>query len=245
MTTNYLEIKDLRAKVKSKEILRGVNLIVKPGQVVALMGPNGSGKSSLAKVIMGNPFYRVTSGEIIFRGKDILKLKPWQRARLGLFLAFQNPVDIPGVNIYQLLQTASQNQLTKKFNLAEFEKSVLRSKKDLKLADKFLDRDLAGGFSGGEKKRLEILQLKIFKPKLAILDEIDSGLDIDALKLVAANIKKLISPKFSALVITHYQRLLNYLRPDEVKIMVKGRIVESGQAELVKKVEKIGYQQFL
>lgn len=239
--SSFLIIKNLQANIKNKPILKGVNLNVPVGKVVALMGKNGSGKSTLSHVLMGSPEYRVTGGSISLGGKNILHLSVDQRAKLGIFLAFQYPYEIPGLSVYHFLQTAAQAVHGKKFNIDNFKQELKIALSDLKLADNFLQRGLNEGFSGGEKKRMEILQLKILRPRLAILDETDSGLDIDALKLVASNVKKMVKQKMSVLVITHYQRLLNFLPPDEVSIMQDGRIVASGQSDLVKKLERQGY----
>ncbi len=236
-----LTIKNLQANIGDKPILQGVNLDIAAGKVVALMGKNGSGKSTLSHVLMGSPDYQVTGGQAVLAGKNILKLTPDERARLGIFLAFQYPYEIPGLSVYHFLQTAAQTVRGKKFNLEEFKQELESALSDLKLADSFLQRGLNEGFSGGEKKRMEILQLKILQPKLAILDETDSGLDIDALKLVAKNVKAMATTGMAVLVITHYQRLLNFLRPDEVHIMQAGRIIKSGNSDLVKKLERQGY----
>lgn len=239
--SSLLEIKNLQANIKNKPILKRVNLQISAGKIVALMGPNGSGKSTLSHILMGSPDYEVIGGSVVFAGKKILKMSPDQRARLGIFLAFQYPYEIPGLSVYHFLQTAVQAVRGTKFNSTDFKKELKVALSDLKLSENFLQRGLNEGFSGGEKKRMEILQLKILRPKLAILDETDSGLDIDALKLVASNVKSLVKKGMAALVITHYQRLLNFLPPDEVHIMQAGKIVKSGQRDLVKKLERQGY----
>ncbi len=236
-----LTIKNLHSQIEDKLILQGVNLTVAAGRVVALMGKNGSGKSTLAHVLMGNPDYQVTAGKVFFTGKNILNLSSDERARLGMFLAFQYPYEIPGLSVYHFLQTATQAVRGKKFNSSDFKQELKSALIDLKLSENFLQRGLNEGFSGGEKKRLEILQLKILRPKLAILDETDSGLDIDALKLVASNVQGLVKKGMAALVITHYQRLLNFLPPNQVQIMQSGKIVKSGSGDLVKKLERQGY----
>lgn len=238
---SLLEIKNLQANIKNKPILKGVNLKVSKGKVVALMGPNGSGKSTLAHILMGSPEYRVTGGQVFFAGKNILKLSPDERARLGIFLAFQYPYEIPGLSVYHFLQTIVQTVKGKKFNIDNFKQELNLALADLKLSDNFLSRSLNEGFSGGEKKRMEILQLKMLRPNLAILDETDSGLDIDALKLVASNVKSMVNNGLAVLVITHYQRLLNFLPSDQVFIMQAGRIVKNGQRDLVKRLERQGY----
>ncbi len=238
---SLLIIKNLKVNIENKPILKGVNLQVPVGKVVALMGKNGSGKSTLSHVLMGSPEYKVVGGSVSLGGKNILHLSADERARLGIFLAFQYPYEIPGLSVYHFLQTAVQAVRGKKFNIEKFKQELKVAMSDLKLSENFLQRGLNEGFSGGEKKRMEILQLKLLRPRLAILDETDSGLDIDALKLVAVNVKKMVKQKMSVLVITHYQRLLNFLPPDQVHIMHEGRIVQSGQGSLVKKLEQQGY----
>lgn len=238
---NSLNIKNLHCSISGKRILKGINLTVEPNKIVALMGPNGSGKSTLAHVLMGHPDYQVKQGQVKFNDKNILSQEPWERARAGLFLAFQYPYEIPGLTVYYFLQSAVQAIYDKRFDQSSFDSKIKKVAKDLHLADSFLDRGLNEGFSGGEKKRLEILQLRMLNPKIAILDETDSGLDIDALKLVAGNIKDLVGPNFGVLLITHYQRLLNYLEPDEVHVMQQGQIVASGDKNLAKKLEAKGY----
>ncbi len=241
-TKSDLVVKNLHAGTHDHPILHGVNLALRPGQIIALMGPNASGKSTLANVLMGHPEYQVTDGTIFWKGKNILKLKTHQRARMGLFSSFQNPVEVPGVNLYEFLDTAYSIDKKSSNTRKEFEQRIKQAQQNLKLSSDFLDRGLNVGFSGGEKKRSETLQLQVLQPLLAILDEIDSGLDIDALKLVAEGVKKMSSAGTGFLIITHYQRLLNYLEPDEVHVMIDGRIVMSGGPELVKKLEREGYK---
>lgn len=236
-----LVIKDLHAEKDGKEILRGLSLEIPMNRVTAIMGPNGSGKSTLSHVLMGSPNYTVTKGSITWRGKNLLLLEPHQRAQLGLFLSFQSPVEVPGVNVYEFLLTAYQSVAGKKANQDEFTARVADAKKQLKISDTLLERSLNEGFSGGEKKRLEMFQLLVIRPKIAILDEVDSGLDIDALKLIARTLKILVSDQCGLLVITHYQRLLDFLAPDAVHILMDGKFVESGSSELVKKLEEEGY----
>lgn len=237
---NILKIKNLTAEISGKKILRGINLDVKPGQVTVLMGPNGSGKSTLAQSLLGIGGYKV-SGQVQWRGRNILKLKPWERARLGLFLSWQYPQELPGVNMYEFLSAAyKQLQGEKKF-LSNFEKEVNYALTKLRLSSGFLQRDVNAGFSGGEKKKSEILQLMLLNPNLAILDETDSGLDIDALKLVAVSVKELKRKGVGFLIITHYQRLLNLLQPNTVFVMLDGKIVKKGGKKLVKDLEKRGY----
>ncbi len=242
-----LEIRNLHANVEDKPILRGVNLTIKQGEVHALMGPNGSGKSTLANVLLGHPAYQVTEGEIFFDGKNILELEPDERSRAGLFLAFQYPVSIPGVTLANFLRQAINSRMkaedpdSKGISIPDFRR-LLRSKMDyLQMDHSFAGRYLNEGFSGGEKKRAEILQMATLNPKITILDETDSGLDIDALRIVAEGVDKLKGPDLGILVITHYQRILNYIKPQFVHIMFEGRIVESGGPDLALHLEAQGY----
>ncbi len=244
-----LDIRNLHARVAGEErlILRGVNLTVNQGEVHALMGPNGSGKSTLANVLMGNPAYEVTEGEVIFNGESVLEMEPDERSRAGLFLAFQYPVAIPGVTLANFLRQAINARMkavdpeSKGISIPDFRR-LLRSKMDmLEMDHAFAGRYLNEGFSGGEKKRAEILQMATLEPTFAILDETDSGLDIDALRIVSDGVNKLIGPNLGVLVITHYQRLLNYIKPQFVHVMFEGRIVESGGPELALKLEETGY----
>ena len=240
-----LSIKNLHASVEENEILKGLNLEVKPGEIHAIMGPNGSGKSTLASVLAGREDYEVTEGSVEFLGKDILELSPEERARLGLFLAFQYPVEIPGVSTTNFIKTALNEK--RKYNGQEPMDAVtflkiMKEKMALVEIDKsLLSRSLNEGFSGGEKKRNEIFQMAMLEPKLAILDETDSGLDIDALRVVANGVNKLRTSENAVIVITHYQRLLNYLQPDFVHVIVNGRIVKSGTKELAMELEEKGY----
>src|SRR6187551_1026724 len=240
-----LEVKGLRASAGEKEILRGVDLTVYAGEVHAVMGPNGSGKSTLAQVIAGHPAYQVTAGEILYEGKDLLDMEPEERAQAGVFLAFQYPVEIPGVTNAYFLR-AAYNEVRKARGQAEMDSldflDVLEEKlKVVEWGPEIMQRAVNAGFSGGEKKRNEILQLAVLEPKLAILDETDSGLDIDALRIVAAGVNKLRSAERSFLVVTHYQRLLNYIVPDVVHVLVNGRIAKSGGKELALELEARGY----
>jgi Fe-S cluster assembly ATP-binding protein len=240
-----LEIKNLHARVEDKEILRGVDLTVAAGEVHAIMGKNGSGKSTLAGVLAGRDAYEVTEGKVLYQGKDLLDLDPEERAREGIFLAFQYPVEIPGVSNSYFLR-AALNAVRKHRGLPEcdalaFLKLVKEKAKLLHIGEDLLKRPVNEGFSGGEKKRNEIFQMAVLDPKLAILDETDSGLDIDALKVVADGVNALRSPERSTIVITHYQRLLNYIKPDKVHVLLDGRIVLSGGPELALELENKGY----
>jgi Fe-S cluster assembly ATP-binding protein len=242
-----LVIKNLRVKVENTEILKGLNLTIRQGEIHAIMGPNGTGKSTLAYALMGHPNYEVVAGDIYFKGKELLDLDPSERSHLGLFLAFQYPVAIPGVTVANFLRTAMNahrkavDSEDKGIPIPQFRK-VLKEKMDLlKMDHSFAGRYLNEGFSGGEKKRAEILQMATLKPEIAILDETDSGLDIDALRIVAEGVTALRGPDFGAVVITHYQRILNHIQPDFVHIMLNGRIVESGGPELALQLEDQGY----
>lgn len=240
-----LEIKNLHASVEDKEILKGINLKINEGEIHAIMGPNGSGKSTLSSVISGNEIYEVTNGDILIDGESILELEPDERAHKGVFMSFQYPIEIPGVSTTNFIKTAI-NQRRKAKGLAEMPaKEMLQLFKEksklLEMNQQFLSRSLNEGFSGGEKKRNEIFQMAMLEPKLAILDETDSGLDIDALKIVANGVNKLRNDKNSFIVITHYQRLLNYIIPDFVHVLYEGRIVKSGTKELALELEEKGY----
>ena len=242
-----LEIRGLHASVEGKEILKGVDLTVRTGEIHALMGPNGTGKSTLANVLMGHPSYQVSAGEILFKGKNLVELAPDERSRLGLFMAFQYPVSISGLSVANFLRTAINSRRKaadpedKGIGVPEFRR-VLKEKMDmLKMPHEFAGRYLNEGFSGGEKKRAEILQLATLEPEIAILDETDSGLDIDALRVVSEGVNALAGPKLGILIITHYQRILNYIKPHFVHVMLDGRIVESGGPDLAEHLEERGY----
>lgn len=240
-----LQVNNLHASINDKEILKGINLEIKPGEVHAIMGPNGSGKSTLSAVIAGKEEYEVTEGNVMLNGEDLSDLAPEERAHKGIFLSFQYPVEIPGVTVTNFIKTAI-NETRKSKGLEELPAKemlqLIREKSDLLEIDrKFLSRSLNEGFSGGEKKRNEIFQMAMLEPKLAILDETDSGLDIDALKIVAKGVNKLKSDKNSVVVITHYQRLLDYIVPDFVHVLYNGKIVKSGGKELALELEKKGY----
>ena len=249
-----LEIKGLHVEVDHKEILKGIDLVVRAGEVHAIMGPNGSGKSTLALTIMGHPKYKVTAGEIRFGGQDVLTMTVDERARAGLFLAFQYPMAIPGVSVANFLRTtinarradrgstaAANERKRTDIAIPEFMKMLKEKMKLLEIEESFITRSVNEGFSGGEKKRLEMLQMHMFKPKAAVLDETDSGLDIDALKVVSQGIEALRSPEVGILLITHYERMLRYVTPDYVHVLVDGRIVRTGGRELAAELEAKGY----
>src|SRR6185436_16295383 len=240
-----LEIKDLKARVQEKPILKGVDLTINPGEVHAIMGPNGSGKSTLSAILAGRADYDITEGEVLYLGKDLLELDPEERAREGVFLAFQYPVEIPGVNSTYFLKAALNEQRKHKglpeLDAMDFLTLVKEKMKILELREDFLKRPVNEGFSGGEKKRNEIFQMAVLEPKLAVLDETDSGLDIDAMRTVAGGVNALRGPERAMIVVTHYQRLLNYIVPDYVHVLSEGRIVKSGGKELALELEKKGY----
>lgn len=240
-----LEIKNLHAEINGKEILKGINLNVKAGEVHAIMGPNGSGKSTLSNVLVGHPSYEVTKGEVFFEGNNLLELSPEDRSHEGLFLSFQYPVEIPGVSMVNFMRAAINEQRKYKelppLSAGDFLK-LMREKRDVvELDNKLANRSVNEGFSGGEKKRNEIFQMAMLEPKLSILDETDSGLDIDALRIVAEGVNKLRTPQNSCIVITHYQRLLDYIKPDVVHVLYKGRIVKTAGPELALELEEKGY----
>ncbi|MBB6275371.1 Fe-S cluster assembly ATPase SufC [Porphyromonas circumdentaria] len=245
MSKKLLEINNLHASVNGKEILRGINLSVNEGEIHAIMGPNGSGKSTLSSVLVGHPAFEVTEGEAIFRGENILELSPEERAHRGLFLSFQYPVEIPGVSMANFMRAAINER--RKFEglppmpAAEFLKLMTEKRNVVQLDSKLASRSVNEGFSGGEKKRNEIFQMAMLEPRLSILDETDSGLDIDALRIVAEGVNQLQSPTTSSIVITHYQRLLEYIKPHFVHVLYQGRIVKSGGPELALDLEERGY----
>lgn len=240
-----LEIKDLHAEIAGKEILKGLNLRIKPGEVHAIMGPNGAGKSTLSNVLSGHPAYRVTSGSVTFHGKDLLSMPAEVRAREGLFMSFQYPVEIPGVSMTNFMRAAVNEQRKHRgleaLTSGEFLKMMKEKRGMVELDSKLANRSVNEGFSGGEKKKNEIFQMAMLEPSLAILDETDSGLDIDALRIVARGVNMLRSPERSSIVITHYQRLLDYIVPDIVDVLIDGKIVMSGTKELALKLEDKGY----
>ncbi len=242
-----LVIRDLHASIDGAEILKGVDLELSKGEVHAIMGPNGSGKSTLAHVLMGHPAYEVTGGEVIFNGEDVLELEPNERSQLGLFLAFQYPAAIPGVTVANFLRMAvnahrrDDDGTENPIRIPEFRKLLQESMEQLKIDRSMTSRYLNDGFSGGEKKRMEMLQMAMLRPKIAILDETDSGLDIDALRIVADGVNSLVGPDMGTLVITHYSRLLRYIKPQHVHVLVDGRIVRSGGPEVADELERDGY----
>ena len=240
--TATLEIRGLHAEVEGKEILRGIDLVVRQDETNALMGPNGSGKSTLSNVVMGRPGYTATAGEVLFRGENILQLTADQRAQRGLFLAMQYPVEVPGVSVVNFLRTAYQAMKGEQVSALAFRKHMKEKMTLLGIEDAMVNRYVNQGFSGGEKKRNEILQLAVLEPEIAILDETDSGLDIDSLKLVAQGVAQLVGPDLGVLLITHYQRILRYIEPDHVHVMINGRIVRSGGMELATELEDKGYE---
>lgn len=240
-----LDIKNLHANVDGKEILKGINLIVRPGEVHAIMGPNGSGKSTLSAVLVGNPAFMVTEGSVDFYGKNLLALSPEDRSHEGMFLSFQYPVEIPGVSMVNFMR-AALNEKRKYYNeeplsASDFLKLMREKRAVVELDNKLASRSVNEGFSGGEKKRNEIFQMAVLEPRLSILDETDSGLDIDALRIVAGGVNKLKTDNNATIVITHYQRLLDYIKPDFVHVLYKGRIVKTGGAELALELEEKGY----
>ncbi|MGF7430253.1 Fe-S cluster assembly ATPase SufC [Thermoanaerobacterium thermosaccharolyticum] len=245
MKDTLLEIKNVKAEVDGKEILKGLNLTIKKGEIHAIMGPNGSGKSTLCNVIMGNPHYKVTDGEILFEGEDIVKLKVNERAKKGIFLSFQSPEEIPGITVDNFIRTSLSAVTNKNMPMLQFAKSMKEKMDMLDMKPEYRTRYLNVGFSGGEKKKSEILQMAMLNPKLVMLDEIDSGLDIDALRVVAETVRKLKTDDMSILIITHYNRILDYLEPDVISVLANGRIVKEGDKNLAKELEKTGYESIL
>jgi Fe-S cluster assembly ATP-binding protein len=236
-----LKIEDLHIEIDGQEIVKGLDLEVGKGEIHAIMGPNGSGKSTLANVLMGHPRYEVTEGSITFQGGDVFELEPDERAKLGMFLAFQYPSEVPGVSVANFLRTAVNSVREEELSPMEIYRLLQEKMSIMKMDPRFAERYLNEGFSGGEKKRNEILQMLMLDPKLAIMDETDSGLDIDALQVVARGVNELRGPEFSAVIITHYQRILRYIEPDHVHVMLDGRLVTSGGKELAEELEEKGY----
>jgi Fe-S cluster assembly ATP-binding protein len=236
-----LKIEDLQVEIDGQEIVKGLDLEVGKGEIHAIMGPNGSGKSTLANVLMGHPRYEVTGGSITFQGQDVFELEPDERAKLGMFLAFQYPSEVPGVSVANFLRTAINSVREEELSPTEMYRLLQEKMSIMQMDPKFAERYLNEGFSGGEKKRNEILQMLMLDPKLAIMDETDSGLDIDALQVVAKGVNEMKGPEFSAVIITHYQRILRYIEPDRVHVMLDGRLVTSGGKELADDLEEKGY----
>jgi len=240
-----LSIEDLHVQVEEKQILRGIDLKVSPGEIHAIMGPNGSGKSTLANALMGKPGYEVTKGSVIYKGQDVTGMSPDERARIGMFLAFQYPTEVPGVSVVNFLRTAyNAVHSEKKLGVLEFRKYLQEKMDLLEVADEMVNRYVNAGFSGGERKRAEVLQMAVLDPELAILDETDTGLDIDALKEVSAGVNKIHNETRGMLVITHYQRLLTYIQPGFVHVLIGGKVVRSGGKDLALDLEAKGYDQF-
>jgi Fe-S cluster assembly ATP-binding protein len=237
-----LKVENLHVEIDGSEIIKGLNLEVGQGEIHAIMGPNGSGKSTLANVLMGHPRYEVTEGSVTFFGQDVFELEPDERAKLGMFLAFQYPSEVPGVSVANFLRTAVNSVREKELSIMEMYRLLQEKMRIMQMDPKFAERYLNEGFSGGEKKRNEILQMLMLDPKLAIMDETDSGLDIDALQVVARGVNEIRGPEFSAVIITHYQRILRYMEPDHVHVMLDGRIVTSGGKELALELEDKGYE---
>ncbi len=244
MSAPLIAINNIHASVAGNEILKGVDLVVNAGETHAVMGPNGSGKSTLANILLGHPAYEITEGTIEYKGEDITDWAPEKRGRAGLFLGFQYPEEIPGVSVVNFLRTALSNRTGTNFTVLELRLKVMEAMKDLEMDAAFADRYLNEGFSGGERKRNEILQMAILEPEFAVLDETDSGLDIDALRIVAEGVKRLQTDDRGFLIITHYQRMLDYITPDFVHVFMDGRIIQSGDAALADEIEEAGYDAF-
>ncbi len=244
METSLLVIEDLHVSAGDTDIVKGLSLTVEHGEIHALMGPNGSGKSTLASVLMGHPAYTITRGSVHYKGEDIAEWTADQRARAGIFLGFQYPEEIPGVSVINFLRTALSNRTGTDYTVLELRLKIMEVMKDLEIDPSFADRYLNEGFSGGERKRNEVLQMSVLAPELAVLDETDSGLDIDALRTVSEGVQRLAGPERGFLIITHYQRMLDYLEPSHVHVFVDGNVVESGGPELARRVEADGYESF-
>ena len=244
MSHSLLSIENLHVAAGDTPIVRGLNLTIERGEIHALMGPNGSGKSTLANVLLGHPAYTVTDGRVLYRGEDIAEWTPEKRGKAGMFLGFQYPEEIPGVSVVNFLRTALSNRTGTDYTVLELRLKVMDTMKELGMDSSFADRYLNEGFSGGERKRNEILQMAVLEPELAVLDETDSGLDIDALRTVAEGVKQVASPERGILIITHYQRMLDYITPDIVHVFVDGNIVATGGPDLAKEIEEAGYDAF-
>ncbi len=244
MSTPLIAINNIHASVDGNEILKGVDLTVNAGETHAVMGPNGSGKSTLANILLGHPAYEITEGSIEYKGEDVTDWAPEKRGRAGMFLGFQYPEEIPGVSVVNFLRTALSNRTGTNYTVLELRLKVMEAMKDLEMDATFADRYLNEGFSGGERKRNEVLQMAILEPEFAVLDETDSGLDIDALRIVAEGVKRLQADDRGFLIITHYQRMLDYITPDFVHVFMDGRIIQSGDAALADEIEDAGYEAF-
>lgn len=244
MSNTIITIKDLASQVEDKAILKGIDLEIKAGEIHVIMGPNGAGKSTLANVLMGHPAHEVTGGSVDFQGKDLLEMKVDERAKAGLFLSFQYPQEVPGVTVENFLRTAKKEQTSLMPSVTLFQKEIKEKMSMLSMDEKYLSRYLNQGFSGGEKKKNEILQMAVLKPKLAILDETDSGLDVDAIRDVYETVQKLANENNAILVITHYNKILDYIKPDFVHVLVDGKIVETGDLSLANRIEVEGYDSF-
>jgi len=242
MKKPLLEVKNLHVEIEEGEILKGLNLTINKGEIHAIMGPNGSGKSTLCNSLMGNPRYKITDGKIIFDGEDITHIKVNERAKKGMFLSFQSPEEIPGITVDNFIRTSANIVTGKNLSMIQFAKQMKEKMDMLDMKQEYRTRYLNVGFSGGEKKKSEILQMAILNPKLVMLDEIDSGLDIDALKVVAETVKKLKTPEMSILIVTHYNRILDYLEPDVISVLMDGQIVKNGNKNLAKELEEKGYE---
>lgn len=242
---NKLQIRNFSVKIEDKLILDNVNLTINAGEVHAIMGPNGTGKSTLASAIMGNPVYEIVSGEVLLDGENLLEMSVDERARAGLFLAMQNPIEVPGVTNSVFMREALSAKEGKRVNLLEFAMDYEKKATELEMREDLPHRYLNQGFSGGEKKRNEVLQLKVLKPKIAMLDEIDSGLDVDALRIVGTNVNDMVGPEMGVLLITHYQRILEYIKPTFVHVMIGGTIVKTGGMEIIHEIEENGYVNFI
>ena len=241
MSDILLEIKDLSAKVGEKDILKNVNLVIKKGETHVIMGPNGSGKSTLVNTIMSNPKYEITSGKIFFEGEDVTEMAADERARRGIFMSFQSPIEVPGISVENFIRTSKSAVDGKPVSVLKFNMDLSKKMRDLQMKAEYAGRYMNYGFSGGEKKKNEIFQMAMLEPRLSILDETDSGLDIDALRIVAEGVNKLHTPETSSIVITHYQRLLDYIKPQFVHVLYNGRIVKDGGSDLALELEKRGY----
>lgn len=245
MNSIILKVSDLKAKVQDKEILKGINLEIKKGEIHVVMGPNGAGKSTLTNTLMGHPNYRITEGSVLFEGKEIRDLRTDERARLGMFLSFQNPEELPGISVENFIRSAKVSIDGAPIKLMAFRKELKAQMEELKIREENTSRSLNVGFSGGEKKKNEILQMKMLKPRFIMLDEADSGLDVDAIRVVAEGVRNYLAPEHALLVITHQRKILEYLKPDFVHVLSDGRIIETGDYSLALEIERNGYERFV